>query len=171
MTGAILLLLGAVFAVAGISKLLSPDPFRTTLRKLMPQTVAHPATYAIPVQELVLAAWLLSGLAPRLAAAVTILVLLGFSSVLLRIWRLGLSCGCFGAAAESAPAGLARNAAMILLAACVALPDVRIQGPWAGGAGTVVARLTIALGAACFWTCAVAVVRRRQFIFATSAVR
>lgn len=171
MSGAILLLLGALFAAAGVSKLAAPDPFRNTLRKLVAPALAGPMTVGIPIQELVLSAWLLSGLAPRQAAAVAVVVLLGFSSVLLRMWRKGLTgCGCFGEAADSAPTGLARNAILIALALAVVLPTGEVTGPWSGGAGEIAGRLTLVLGAACLWPCAVAAAQRRRFILGTSGL-
>ncbi len=171
MSGAILLLLGAVFVTAGVSKLASPDPFRNTLRKLVAPSLAGPMTVGIPMQELLLAMWLLSGVAPRHAAAVAVVVLLGFSSVLLRMWRKGLTgCGCFGEAADSAPTGLARNAILIALALGVVLPSDEVIGPWSGGAGEIVGRLTLVLGAACLWPCAVAAGQRRKFILGTGGL-
>jgi hypothetical protein len=123
------------------------------------------------VQELILAGWLLSGVAPRAAAAVAVLVLLGFSAALLRMWRKGVSgCGCFGEAADSAPAGLVRNVLLIGLAtAGVVLPAAAPAGPWSGGAAEVVGRGTLLVGAACLWACGVAVARRREFLRVVSA--
>jgi uncharacterized membrane protein YphA (DoxX/SURF4 family) len=169
MVGAIVLLLAFVFALAGISKLLSPDRFRATLRKLMPLGAATVMVRAIPLTELLLAAWLVSGLAPRQAAGIAIIVLLMFTAALLRMLRKGLGgCGCFGEAADSAPAGLVRNVLLIALAACVALPQNASDGPWSSGEGAIVGRLTLVLGAACLWSCLVALVERRSFIFSTN---
>lgn len=163
MSDAILLLLAVVFAAAGASKLMSPDPFRNTLRKLAPKRLVPAAALAIPLFELALAAWLLSGVAPRQAAGVAIVVLLAFTAVLLRMWRRGLSgCGCFGEAADSAPSGIARNVILIALGLAAALPTGVLHGPWSGGAGTVAGRLTLILGAACLWPCAIALVRLRD---------
>ena len=171
MSGAILLLLAAVFAAAGVSKILSPEPFRATLRKLMPAPLAAGASRAIPALELALSAWLLTGVAARQAAGVAIVVLLAFTAVLLRMLRRGLSgCGCFGEAVDSAPAGLARNVILIALAACVALPETTPEGPWSDGAVMIVGRLTLVVGAACLWPCLVALVQRRNFILSTTGL-
>jgi uncharacterized membrane protein YphA (DoxX/SURF4 family) len=168
MPGAILLLLGLVFALAGASKLLSPDAFRATLRKLVPASAVRLIVVGLPVFELLLGAWLISGVAPRQAAGAAVVVLLGFCAVLFRIWRRGLTCGCFGEMADSAPSGLARNVLLIAMAAYVALPDGPVvDGPWSAGAGNVVGRLTVVLGAACLWPCLVALVQRRKMIFSS----
>src|SRR5690348_9764028 len=106
MSGTILLLLAFVFGLAGAMKLGSPEQFRDTMRKLFGARLARPLSVTVPVLEIALALWLLTGLAPRQAAAVSILVLLVFSAALLRIWRRGLTCGCFGEAGDSAPSGL-----------------------------------------------------------------
>lgn len=172
MAGAILLLLGTVFAAAGVSKLLSPDPFRNTLRKLVPAALVGPVSIGIPVQELLLAMWLITGVAPREAAAVAVVVLLGFTSILLKMWRRGMSgCGCFGEAADSAPSGIARNVVLIALALCVALPAQPIDGPWSAGVGAIVGRFTLVVGAACLWPCAVSVAQRRRFLVASGMAR
>jgi uncharacterized membrane protein YphA (DoxX/SURF4 family) len=162
--GAILLLLGFVFAAAALAKLASPDTFRATIRKLYGPRAAGLMTIAVPVAELLLAAWLISGASPRKAAAASVVVLLVFTAVLMRIWRKGLTCGCFGEASESAPAGMARNAVLIALAAWVAQqPETTANdGPWSLGAGMILGRWTLVIGAACAWACAAAVVRRRR---------
>jgi uncharacterized membrane protein YphA (DoxX/SURF4 family) len=171
MSGAILMLLGFVFALAGVMKLVSPEPFRDTLRKLFAAGVAPVLAITVPLLELALAAWLVSGVAPRQAAGTAVVVLLVFCAVLLRIWRRGLTCGCFGEAADSAPSGLARNVILIALAATVAVPDVPPDNPWSLGLGMVVGRMTVVLGAACWWPCLVALVQRRNLIFSTGGVR
>jgi uncharacterized membrane protein YphA (DoxX/SURF4 family) len=167
--GAILLLLGAVFAAAALAKFTSPQTFRATLGKLYGPRAAGPMTIAVPGAELLLAAWLISGASPRKAAAASVVVLLVFTAVLMRIWRKGLTCGCFGELSESAPAGVARNVVLIALAAWVAmLPESSaIDGPWSMGPGMILGRWTLVIGAACAWVCATAVVRRRGMIFGT----
>jgi uncharacterized membrane protein YphA (DoxX/SURF4 family) len=165
--GAILLLLGAVFAAAALAKFASPEPFRATLRTLYGRRAAAPMAVAVPVMEALLAAWLVSGASPRKATALAVVMLLVFTAVLMRIWRKGLTCGCFGEASESAPAGMARNVALIALGAWVAMaPETAvIDGPWSLGWGTILGRWTLVVGAACAWACAVQVVRRRGMIF------
>jgi uncharacterized membrane protein YphA (DoxX/SURF4 family) len=168
MSGTILLLLGFVFGLAGAIKLLSPEQFRDTLRKLLGARLARPLSAAVPVLELALAVWLLGGVAPREAAAVSILVLLLFSAALLRIWRRGLTCGCFGEAGESAPSGLVRNVILIVLAATVALPQAAPETPWSAGAGIIIGRVTVVIGAACLWACLVALFQQRKFVFSSA---
>ena len=98
--------------------------------------------------------------------------MLVFTSVLSRIWRKGLTCGCFGEASESAPAGIARNLVLIALAAWVAMsPEAStVDGPWSLGIGMVLGRWTLVIGAACAWACIVQVVRRSGMNFSASGV-
>src|SRR5678815_4084009 len=74
MNGAILLLLGVVFAAAAPAKFASPQPFRATIRKLYGPRAAGPMSVAIPVVELLLGGWLISGASPQKAAAVAVVV-------------------------------------------------------------------------------------------------
>lgn len=173
MAGVILLLLGVVFAAAGLSKLASPEPFRSTVLKLFGARAVTPMGLGVPIVELALGSWLVSGAMPRHAAAASVIVLLGFTAVLLRIWRKGLTCGCFGDASESAPSGIARNAVLIALALSVALPEALSStgdGPWSDGPGMILGRWTVVIGAACAWACVVALVRRRKLIFSVNGV-
>jgi uncharacterized membrane protein YphA (DoxX/SURF4 family) len=169
--GAILLLLGVVFATAALAKFASPEPFRATIRRLYGPRAAGPMSLVIPVMELLLGGWLISGASPQKAAAVAVVVLLAFTAVLMRIWRKGLTCGCFGEASESAPAGMARNVMLIALGTWVAmLPEARaIDGPWSMGPGVIVGRWTLVIGAACAWACAVQIVQRRGMIFGAAS--
>jgi hypothetical protein len=170
--GAILLLLGVVFAAAAVAKLTSPEPFRATIRKLYGSRAVTPMGVGVPVVEFLLGAWLVSSTAPLKAAAVAVVVLLLFTAVLMRIWRKGLTCGCFGKASESAPAGILRNLILIALGAWVAMQPVTstIDGPWSLGPGMVFGRWTLVVGAACAWACVVQVVRRRGLLFSASGV-
>ncbi len=166
MPGVIVVLLGVLFVVAGMTKLSSPEPFRAALRKLLGPPLAGFATRAIPVIELFVGALLLLGIYPRKLSAVAVVMLLVFSAALLRMWRKGVSgCGCFGEASESAPSGLARNAILIALAlAFVVLPEQE-PGVWAHDWRSVSAQLTVVLGAVCAWPLAVALFNRRGMVF------
>ncbi len=171
MFGAILILLACVFGLAGVSKLGAPDAFRSTLRKLLPFWMVVPTSIIVPVTELALAALLLSGLAPRLGAAISIAVLVGFTVVLRRMWYEGVKgCGCFGEASESAPSGIARNLVLITTALFVVLSKQPVQtyGP---SLGILLGQLTLVLGALCTWPAAVALVQRRNMIFNQGAIR
>lgn len=151
MSAAATLLLAVTFAAAAIAKLRAPQPFVATLTALVPARAARPLARAVPIAELVLAAGLVAGVAPRLAALLSLLLLGAFSVALARLRRdPGLpSCNCFGAGGDP-QAGLVRNA-LLGAVAVVALVDP-VDGPlWALPAGELAGAATVALGAACCW--------------------
>ena len=114
-------LLGAVFVVAGASKLAAGEQWRTNARDLGAPDLA---AVAVPWIELVIGALLVVRLWvpwPALAAAI---LLVAFSAQLAVRMRAGdrPSCACFGqwSASPIGPAHLVRNAAFLLLAALAA---------------------------------------------------
>lgn len=111
-------LLGAVFVVAGASKLAAGEQWRTDARNLGAPDIA---AVVVPWTELAIGALLIVQLWvpwPALAAAVMLVV---FSVLLAVRMRDGdrPSCACFGqwSASPIGPTHLARNATFLLLAA------------------------------------------------------
>jgi uncharacterized membrane protein YphA (DoxX/SURF4 family) len=98
-TGARLALAG-VFFVSGGLKVADPGQSVRAVQayELLPPEVARIAGYALPFAEIALALLLLLGLATRLAAAASALLLLAFIGGVASAWARGLSidCGCFG---------------------------------------------------------------------------
>ncbi|HEX2036053.1 MAG TPA: MauE/DoxX family redox-associated membrane protein [Chloroflexota bacterium] len=98
------LLLGAYFAavlgVSGIAKLDRPEPFRVTLRRLLPARLVVPLSYLVPWLELAVAASLLAGTAPLATAWLTVLLFATFLAVETRLVATGQAstCGCWGLA-------------------------------------------------------------------------
>ena len=98
-TGARLLLAG-VFGVAGVLKLGDPAETVRSVRayKLLPEWLAVPFGHALPPLELAVAVVLVLGVALRLAAGVTAVLMTlfvaGISSAAARGLR--IDCGCFG---------------------------------------------------------------------------
>jgi uncharacterized membrane protein YphA (DoxX/SURF4 family) len=92
--------LAAVFAVAGWVKIfdLAGSGRAVNAYRLMPFEVAKVVGAALPFVELVLALFLLFGLATRLAAAVAAGLLAVYVVGIASVWARGLSidCGCFG---------------------------------------------------------------------------
>ena len=126
---ALRLLLAAVFAVAGASKLPDPAASVRAVRayRLLPEAAVNGVAYGLPMLELALAVLLLVGLVTRLAAllsaALLVVFLTGIASVAVR--GLSIDCGCFGGGGAVA-AGHTRYTAEILrdsalLAAALAL--------------------------------------------------
>jgi hypothetical protein len=117
------LLLAAVFAFSGTGKALRPDHTSATVGVLLrTQSYSSVLVVALILIEFALAAWLISGWAPRAALAGTILALLGFSVALgtLLIVKPSSPCGCglpalSGNAAVDNGIGLARNALLMVI--------------------------------------------------------
>jgi len=146
------LLLAVTFAAAAIAKLRDPQPFVATLSALVSPRAARPLARAVPIGELALAAWLLTGAAPRAAALVALAALALFSLQLRRLKAdPGLpSCNCFGGGGDPS-GGLLRNA-LLALAAVVALVWPVDGAVWTLSASALAGAATVALGVVCAWT-------------------
>jgi hypothetical protein len=167
MSGTIILLLAAVFALAAIAKLRSRDAFAAVLRSLVPALLVKPLSVMVPVLELALAAFLLSGIATQTAIGVSIGVLVLFTAVLGEMWRRGLKgCACFGESVNTATtsSGVIRNVMLIVAASCV------VSNPGAVSflgldISSFLGRMTVVVGALCFWPCLVALIGQRKYLF------
>lgn len=163
-------LLGAVFGIAGIAKLARPRAFHGTLVRLVGRRAAGPPARVLPVAECLLALWLLSGLAPRPAAALALLLLAAMSAFLWRLARRGqeLGCACFGELAAATPGrALARNAALGGAAVAVLVaPEAR-----PGSLGQALGLASVTAGIACVWMLAGALAGRVEWLRRTEAVR
>lgn len=131
------LALALVMGIAGVTKLRRRGP---TERAFRSQGLAWPRglATAVPVTEVILAVGLV--VVPSWAGMVTLAVLAGFTTYLLRSIRRGdqLGCGCFGAtrAVSVGPTELVRNG---VLMAAAALVTVAGESPTVPGAGPLVA--------------------------------
>lgn len=167
MSGTIILLLVTIFILAAISKLRSLDAFSAVLRNLIPAPVVGPTSIIIPVVELILAGFLLSGIAPQKAIVAAIALLVVFTIILTEMWRRGIKgCACFGETVNTATtsSGVIRNLILIAAAASIANDPgpISFVGP---DVSSFLARATVVVGALCFWPCLVALVNRRKLIF------
>jgi uncharacterized membrane protein YphA (DoxX/SURF4 family) len=101
------LLLAAVFFLAGWSKIfdLAGSGRAVNAYQLMPYPAAKVVGAALPVVELGLAAFLLFGVATRVIAALTGLLLVVYIAGISSVWARGLSidCGCFSKGGQLAP--------------------------------------------------------------------
>jgi uncharacterized membrane protein YphA (DoxX/SURF4 family) len=109
--------LGAVFVVAGASKLSAGRAWPEQARRL---GISRPVALVVPWFELALGAMAVVGLVPAVVAAVALGALVAFTAVLVRTLRQGRRppCACFGAW-SARPLGwqhVARNAAFVSLA-------------------------------------------------------
>jgi uncharacterized membrane protein YphA (DoxX/SURF4 family) len=101
------LLLAAVFFLAGWSKIfdLAGSGRAVNAYRLLPYEAAKVVGAVLPVLELGLAAFLLFGVATRVIAAVTGLLLVVYIGGISSVWARGLSidCGCFSKGGQLAP--------------------------------------------------------------------
>jgi uncharacterized membrane protein YphA (DoxX/SURF4 family) len=158
-----MLVLATTFVLAAVAKLRDRRSFEQVLAALTGRRAAPTLAIAVPVGELGLALMLLAGVKPLATALLTLAVLATFSWALarLRVQPRIPSCACFGSGSGDPVAGLARNAALCALA--VALVIAPHDGAiWSLPPVDVVAAATVALGAACAWHLAAALVPVRR---------
>jgi uncharacterized membrane protein YphA (DoxX/SURF4 family) len=115
-------LLGAVFVVAGVTKVSAPQQWRRQSAEI---GVHRLVASLVPFLELVVGALLIAQLARRPVAVVALVVLLIFTSLLIVRLKQGRRppCACFGAL-TARPIGwgnVVRNAVFIALAVVIAL--------------------------------------------------
>ncbi|MFN2460320.1 MAG: MauE/DoxX family redox-associated membrane protein [Candidatus Velthaea sp.] len=123
---AVRVVVGAVFVVAGASKIGHADVFAAQIAAfgILPRAVVAPMALVLPFLEVLLGGYLILGLFTRVAAWVAVLQLLVFAAAIATAVMQGrsLSCGCFGpndTTVTSWPE-VARDLALALLAAFVA---------------------------------------------------
>lgn len=121
------LLLAGIWLWAGLAKIGDPAASVRAVRayRLLPEWLAQGVGYGLPFLELTLAALLLAGLATRVAAAVSALLLVVFLAGMISAAARGLQieCGCFGGGGDLAAGQstaytgeIARDAALLLVA-------------------------------------------------------
>jgi uncharacterized membrane protein YphA (DoxX/SURF4 family) len=115
-------LLGAVFVVSGVTKIASPQQWRTQSAGL---GVDRRVSTVVPFVELAVGALLIAQITRRAAAAIAGLLLLAFTALLVLRLSQGRRppCACFGALTTKpiSWANVVRNAVFLALAALVAL--------------------------------------------------
>jgi uncharacterized membrane protein YphA (DoxX/SURF4 family) len=120
------LVLGGVFVVAGALKAVDPQSSVAAVRayELLPGSLATVVGWGMPFAEIALGLLLLAGIATRVVAATTGLLLLVYMSAVISAAVRGLSidCGCFGGGGVVAPGDTAygtellRDTGLLLLA-------------------------------------------------------
>jgi hypothetical protein len=152
-SGALAVLLAAVLTWAGVLKLRPATEFRDALAVLLPTALRAGARTAVPLAELALAGWLLSGVAPRLAGLTSAVLLAVFATAQVLLHRAGHpGCGCFGGATVRTGPDRARNVALLGIALVYTAFS---RGP-AWQADLLVAQVAVALGLLLTWYCGAA---------------
>ena len=130
---------GGVWIVAGLLKL--PDPAENVRAvrayRLLPEGVVPLVGHGLPVLEILGGVCLLLGLLTRVAAVVSVLLLLAFLIGIGSAWARGLQieCGCFGGGAgptanatAAYPWDIARDVGLLLLTGWLLVKE---RTPWA----------------------------------------
>jgi putative oxidoreductase len=121
------IVLGAIFIVAGSSKIGHPSLFAAEIAgfRILPQVVIAPLALVLPYLEVLLGAYLILGLFTRAAAWIAVLLLALFDGAIASAVVRGMTvnCGCFGPsdATVTTWSEVARDAAFVVLALVVAL--------------------------------------------------
>lgn len=118
--------LAAVWLVSGSIKIADPGQTYLAVKAydLLPAGLVHPVATALPLLELALGLFVLVGLATRIVAAVSAVVLLLLIAVIAQSWARGLTidCGCFGGGGQveagqtQYPQEIARDVGFLILA-------------------------------------------------------
>jgi uncharacterized membrane protein YphA (DoxX/SURF4 family) len=130
------LVVGGVFLVAGVNKLLAPDTFAQDIAnyQAFPHWTWNLAAAIVPVIEVLGALAVLTGFKRRAGALVLGALNVAFICLIVSvIWRgIDLSCGCFGVATEANAVGwpmLLRDLALMLaIAAAYLAPEREAKG-------------------------------------------
>jgi putative oxidoreductase len=121
------LVLGAIFIVAGASKIGHGAEFAAQIAgfRILPAPVIAPIALALPFLEVLLGGYLVLGLFTRAAGWIAVLLLALFDGAIASavIRGMTVSCGCFGPNDKTVTtwAEVARDAIFVLLAVIVAL--------------------------------------------------
>lgn len=124
------LIVAAVFTIAAISKLMAPEKTAREFTNLgLP--VANLLARLVPVAELAVVGVLLA--APRLGGLLAVLLISGFTVVLLNVLQSGrsVSCGCLGSLSDEPISywTIARNGGLLLTAtAASAVESLQVPG-------------------------------------------
>lgn len=132
-------LVGTVWVVAGVLKLPAPEDNVRVVRAydLLPEGIVPVVGHGLPVLEILVGLCLLLGLLTRVAAGMSVLLLVAFVVGVGSAWARGLSieCGCFGGGAGPSanaqakyPWEIARDLGLLALSAWLV---VRPRTPWA----------------------------------------
>jgi uncharacterized membrane protein YphA (DoxX/SURF4 family) len=118
--------LGAVFLIAGVLKVIDPQSSVAAVRayRLLPSSLATMVGWGLPFAEIALGLLLLTGIATRIVAVATAILLVIFIAGVISAAARGLSidCGCFGGGGQVAPGQTAygteilRDIGLLLLA-------------------------------------------------------
>jgi uncharacterized membrane protein YphA (DoxX/SURF4 family) len=124
---ALRIVIGAIFIVAGVSKLGHADVFAAQIAgfRLLPEIVIAPMATVLPFLEILLGGYLILGLFTRTAAWVAVAFFAAFDGAIASavVRGMSVSCGCFGPNDKTVTtwAEVARDFVFVVLAVIVAV--------------------------------------------------
>ena len=132
-------LVGGVWIAAGVLKLPDPNENVRAVRAydLLPESAVPVVGHALPILEILVGLCLVLGLLTRVAAVLSVVLLVAFVAGIGSAWARGLAieCGCFGGGAGPAanaaakyPWEIARDVGLLALSAWLVR---RPRTPWA----------------------------------------
>jgi uncharacterized membrane protein YphA (DoxX/SURF4 family) len=108
---------------ASIKTSLSMFAMQVDSYQLLPPQLVSPAAHFLPLFELFLGLWMLSGVLLRYSALTTTLLLGAFFAMMVRTYRMGLeiNCGCFGPGERLGVGTLLRDGSLLAFAIAVTI--------------------------------------------------
>jgi len=109
------------WSIASAKTSLSMFAMQVDSYQLLPPQVVSPMAHFLPLFELFLGLWLLSGILFRYSALMTTLLLGAFFAMMVRTYRMGLeiNCGCFGPGERLGVGTLLRDGSLLALAIAI----------------------------------------------------
>jgi uncharacterized membrane protein YphA (DoxX/SURF4 family) len=104
------------WSVASVKTSLAMFAMGVDSYEMLPAWAVSPVAHFVPIFELVLGLWLLSGIALRFSSVISTLAIIGFMVAMLSAYERGLtiSCGCFGPGEQVGPKTLIRDGLLYL---------------------------------------------------------
>jgi uncharacterized membrane protein YphA (DoxX/SURF4 family) len=111
------------WSAASVRTSLSMFAMQVDSYQLLPPQLVSPAAHFLPLFELFLGLWLLSGIWLRYSSLITTLLLGVFFAMMVRTYRMGLeiNCGCFGPGERLGPKTLLRDGSLLAFALAVTI--------------------------------------------------
>src|SRR5579863_9631914 len=108
---------------ASIRTSLSMFAMQVDSYQLLPPQLVSPAAHFLPLFELFLGLWLLSGVWLRYSSLATTVLLGVFFALMVRTYRMGLeiNCGCFGPGERLGPKTLLRDGSLLAFGLAVTI--------------------------------------------------
>jgi uncharacterized membrane protein YphA (DoxX/SURF4 family) len=109
------------WSVTSIKTSLSMFAMQVDSYQLLPPAQVIRVAHFLPLFELFLGLWLLSGIALRFSSVITTLVLMGFFTLMVRTYalHLAINCGCFGPSEQLGPKTVLRDGSLLALSVAV----------------------------------------------------